>query len=269
MTTEPTNIVADRAEEEAPKLAHEQQEDKQPQEPPSAALSKEEPKPAESEPTAEEQAKQERAEKEEQASAEVDEVLETLEPNVPDKRWIIGKSPENEGTEQTYGVYHQKPLGYFPMMRWGAMFIKALKKSMREGATDFGELNSLLSPDAGSLAARARALASVNMDDMSSVLTMFLALMEQTPDFLLDSYIIWLDVPLGERNWAKQVMEQPYDPDRDKWGLTQDQGFEMIRLFIDQNYEELRSFLAQIPSVIAEWEKKEKARASNSDQSKQ
>ena len=280
MTTDPQTIAQNRAEEEAPKLAHEQPG---PQEevitPPNAqeklaekqeaALSKEPPAPAKPEPSEEDQAAQERAEKEAKAEAEVEEVLDTLEPQVADRRWVIGKSPEKGGDENTYAVYHQKPLGYFPMMRWGAMFLGALKKSIRDNAFDFVELNIMLSPQAGLLAARARRIATTNFDDMGSVLSAVLGLMEQTPDFLLSSYIIWLDVPLGEREWAKQVMQQPYDPERDKWGLTQEEGFEMIRLFIDQNYEELRRFFGQIPKLLAEWEKKEKARASQSDQSKQ
>jgi hypothetical protein len=81
--------------------------------------------------------------------------------------------------------------------------------------------------------------------DASQFFSLALELVGYAPDFLSEAYAIMLDVPYGERNWFKDVIEQPARPDDDKWGLSEDDGLEMIEIFIDQNYEDIRRFFTE------------------------
>jgi len=66
-------------------------------------------------------------------------------------------------------------------------------------------------------------------------------LTEHAPDFLLDSFCIWLRVPESDRYWVKEVLKDELD-DQTAMGI--------IETFIDQNVEEIEGFFTkQLPSV--------------------
>jgi hypothetical protein len=81
------------------------------------------------------------------------------------------------------------------------------------------------------------------------------------PDFLGEFYSIVLEVPYRERTWFKDVIEQAARPDEDKWGLSEDDGIEMIEIFIDQNYEDIRRFFAErLPRIAKRARQREEDR---------
>jgi hypothetical protein len=87
-------------------------------------------------------------------------------------------------------------------------------------------------------------------------------------DLLLECYCIWLQVPTGERPWAKLVFEQPWDPENNKWGLKDEEHRVVIGAFVDQNYEELRGFFTEdLPSIARRVVLNEKARAGRESES--
>ena len=99
------------------------------------------------------------------------------------------------------------------------------------------------------------------------------------PDFLVECYAIWLDVPMQERGWFRRVLNQSYDPDRNRWGITDEQGIEMVEVFIDQNYRDIREFFSgKLPALARRVQAREReiqtanqngaGRKSTSDQSK-
>lgn len=200
---------------------------------------------------------------------EVDKIEEVFELKDGPRTWIIGKPPDHGGKENQYSIYTQKPLGLMPRMRFFGLLTNTISEAVKAGgAVDLG-MGDVFGAQGGSIRERFQTLSNQDFADAGSFLALAFKLMAYAPDFLLDSFVIWLDVPPEDRRWAKQVMDQRYDPEDEKWGLQEDQFIEMVEIFIDQNYEEVRNFFAQkIPKFIARVQQREAARASNSEQSK-
>lgn len=183
------------------------------------------------------------------AQAEQDEALDILEPKVDPKIWVIGKPPEKGGTDEEFSVYTQKPLGYMARMRFFSLVSKTIGTAIRSGGSiDMGGdfLNTV-----DDIRKKGRNLDESDFADAGAFLGLAMQLISYSPDFLLECYCLWLDVPMTEKIWAKMVMEQPSDPDRNKWGLTDEMGLEMVEIFIDQNYEDIRRFFVEKLPALA------------------
>lgn len=183
--------------------------------------------------------------------------LEILEPDTEPKQWIIGKPPEHGGTDDEYSIYVQEPLPYLKRLRFGALVTKAITDSMKATGGDIG--SDLFG--AGSMRERARELSDSDFSDAGSFMQLAFELSTHVPDFLLDCYVMWLNVPPVEKVWAKRVMEQNWNPDKKKWGLTDEQHEEIVLTFIEQNYDGIREFLSgNVPRLAEKVKKLEKAR---------
>lgn len=209
-----------------------------------------------------------------EAREEHAEALEILEPKADPKRWVIGKPPEAGGKEDEFSIYVQKPLGYMSRMRFFSLVSSTVANAIKAGGSiDLGFGSQDLLAGSGSIRQRAAALSETSFSDTSSFMALAMQLIAYSPDFLLECYCLWLDVPPAERIWAKMVMEQPRDPNRNKWGLTDDEGLEMIEIFIDQNYEDIRGFfgekLPRLVNRVRQRETERQDRASTSVPSKQ
>lgn len=188
-------------------------------------------------------------ENDDQTSIEV-ETDEVLEPLVDSKRWIIGKPPELGGKETQYGVYYQRPMGFIARGRWFALLGKTLSGAIRTTGGSIGGMDEIFGKGDGTIIERGQRLREHDFKDASSFFALAMELVGENADFLVNSYVLWLDVPYEEKNWIKKVLEQPWDPDHDRWGLSEDAGMEMIELFIYQNYEDIRRFfLEKIPKL--------------------
>lgn len=204
---------------------------------------------------------------------ETEEQLEILESKIEPKRWVIGKPPEQDGTEDEYSIYTQRPLGYMARMRFFSLVSSNIADAIKSGGQiSFGG-SDIFGSGGGSLRTRAAQLSTEDFADAASFMALAMQLISYAPDFLLDCYVLWLDVPPAERQWAKIVMDQKWDPERNKWGLSDEVGLEMIEVFIDQNYEDIRDFfvvkLPQLAQRVREREAQRQARESGSAQSKQ
>jgi hypothetical protein len=207
------------------------------------------------------------------AVKEAEEALEILEPLADGKPWVIGKPPEHGGKETEYSVYTQLPLGYMARNRLFSLIGRTFSLAIKATGGSVGGMEDIFGQGGGSLIERGRRLGSRDFQDASTFFALAMELVGYAPDFLSDFYAIILDVPVGERGWFREVIEQPRRPDDDKWGLSEDDGILMIEIFIDQNYEDIRRFfterLPRIGKRAAQRETEHKtARESGSPQSK-
>jgi hypothetical protein len=181
----------------------------------------------------------------EELISEAEEAMEILEPLVDAKTWVIGKPPEKGGKETEYSAYTQMPLGYMARNRMFSLIGRTMSAAIKSTGGSVGGMEDVFGAGGGTLIERGRRLGSRDFQDASQFFTLAMELVGYAPDFLSDFYAIALEVPIGERGWFREVIEQPYRPDDDKWGLSEDDGIEMIEIFIDQNYEDIRRFFTE------------------------
>jgi hypothetical protein len=141
----------------------------------------------------------------------VKEELEVLESSVAPRLWVF-----NDG--QTEKTYEQKPLTWFGKIEFFSLLGDAVDGlSTEERPLNLGELLG----------------GEATTDSFVAVLSRIAG---QAPEVLQEAYCIWLNVPRGERDWAKWTMEQ---------NMTDEEGMEVIDRFVDQNAEALQSFFGE------------------------
>ena len=156
-------------------------------------------------------------------------VLDTIIPRSEPRVWVIGRGTEMERT------YVQKEMSFLGKMQWFSLVGEALDKAL-SGPSGMS-LNSLFS-------APGMARGDFRMDqfrDADMFVQAISKLLSAMPDFLLRSYLIWLNVPDYDREIVESLMKLPPD----EGGLTDDDGMEMIEVFLDQNYDALASFFGE------------------------
>lgn len=141
----------------------------------------------------------------------VKEELDTLEPNITPRDWEF-----NDG--EVKRIYVQKPLSFFGKIE----FFSLLGDTVDNMNTEEKPLN-VMELFGGEATA----------DSFVAVISRIAG---QAPEVLQEAYCIWLNVPRGERTWAKWVMEQ---------NLTDEEGMQIIELFVDQNAEALQRFFGE------------------------
>lgn len=201
---------------------------------------------------------------EEERKRKREEDMDALEPMVDAQVWVVGKPPELGGEPNEYSRYIQKPIGYIQMMRFMGLVTNAMSEAVKAGGTI--AMEDLWGGEGLSWRERGERLRSQDFADAGSFAAMALKLISYSPNFLLDCYVLWLDVPVHEKEWAKRVMAQPWRPEDGKWGLKQDDGLAMIETFIDQNYEDIRSFFVEkLPRLMLRIGKQERDRKAKLD----
>ena len=209
----------------------------------------------------------------EEAIEEAEEALEILEPKADAKRWVVGKPPEEGGRETEYSVYTQLPLGFMAKNRMFSLIGRTMSMAIRSTGGSVGGMDDVFGSGGGTLVERGRRLGARDFQDASQFFTLAMELIGYAPDFLSDFYAIALDIPAGERGWFRELIERPYRPDDDQWGMSEDMGIEIIEIFIDQNYEDIRRFFTEkLPGVAKRATQREqehkKGRESASQRSK-
>jgi hypothetical protein len=211
------------------------------------------------------------------AMAADNEALEDLEPGAGEaaswldkpvddltevRRWVIGKPPEEGGKNTEFSVYVQQPLGWMSRSRFFSIMSAAMSKAIRATGGEVAGMGDVFGEGGGTIRERGQKLMQRDFQDASQFAAMAMELSAYVPDLLLECYCIWLQVPNGERQWAKLVFEQPWDPEHNKWGLKDEEHRIVIGTFIDQNYEELRGFFTEdLPAIARRVVVNEKARA--------
>lgn len=143
---------------------------------------------------------------------EIKEELDVLEPPVENKSWTF--TDVNEVTQ----TYIQKPLSFFGKVEFFSLV---------------GDTIDALSDDGKPLNINELFGSTASMDSLVAVVS---RVASHTPEALKEAYCIFLGVPRNERAWAKARMEEE---------LTDDQGMEILEIFVDQNAEDLKSFFDQ------------------------
>ena len=180
---------------------------------------------------------------------EDEDVVDILVPKADVKQWTIG-----QGDLQR--VYIQRPLSFIAKMQWFSLVGEVLDKAMSgDGALTVG---NLLSGPQG----RGQSLNMADFRDADTFVHAIGKLLIYAPDFLTRSYCIWLNVPEFERDVAMELMKQPPE----EGGLTDEDGIEIIEIFIDQNYEALDRFFRE---RLGDLQKRLQARAKVAQESRQ
>jgi hypothetical protein len=195
--------------------------------------------------------------------------LEKLDPATMPVRWVIGKAPEFGGTEKQYSVYVQDKLPWMPRQQFFALVSRTFAEAIKATGGQVGGMADVFGGDGGSLIERGRRLTQRDLTDASQFMTLAFELMGYSADFLVDCYVILLDVPRAEREWARMRFSEPWNPEAEKYGLKDEDHEKIIQTFIDQNYEEIRRFfVVTLPALgrrVALHEKS-RDRESKSDQ---
>lgn len=140
----------------------------------------------------------------------------------------------NLGVEPNTFSLTQKPLSFFGKMEVFSVLGNALDKAM--SGPDGISLSELLDgprPVNGQLSAS-------NFQDADAFVRAITKLVQYAPELLLDLYVIVLGVPRGERDYVKDVMEEP----EDRGGLSDEDGLGIIETFIDQNWDVMVDFFS-------------------------
>jgi len=162
------------------------------------------------------------------AEAPAEDVVDVLRPKAEQKKWKFGP----EGLEVQYV---QKPLSFIGKMQWFSLVGEVLDKAM--GGDNPLTVGNLLSGPG----MRSGGLSANDFRDADTFVHAVGKLVRYAPDFLTDSYCIWLNVPEHEREMVKVFMAEPAE----EGGLSDEDGLEIIERFIDQNYDAIDSFFRE------------------------
>jgi len=143
--------------------------------------------------------------------------IDTITPAEQNKRYVLGNSEDAL-------VLVQQPLSFFGKMEFFAVMGSAIEKALEE--TSLFELLDV--PDTGGAPLSADAFREAD-----SFIKAISTLVQYAPELLEDLYCVVLAVPRGEREYVKIRLREE---------LTDDQGFEILETFIDQNWDVLVSF---------------------------
>lgn len=173
------------------------------------------------------------APKPKEVQKEADDIQDIIEPKADPKSWSF-REFDNEGKLLNERTYVQRPLSFFGKMKFFGLAGEVIDKSI---SGDNGlRLSSLFD-----MPGRGGQFNASDFRDADTFVQGVGKILTYAPSFLEDSYCIWLEVPDYEEEWAKTVMKQPDG----KGGLSDDEGIEIIEIFIDQNWESLESFFRE------------------------
>lgn len=167
-----------------------------------------------------------------------EEELEEVEPLSTPREWIIGP-PEDRRT------FVQKQLSFHKKVKFFALLAQTVRQVTAVGGQ--GALSDLLQGE--SLMERGRQLGSADMTDAESFVNLASSLVMFADDFLLDAQCLFLNVPVGQQVWVKEML----DRDVSEGGLSDEEHVETIRLFVAQNWPAIKHFFGVLlPKVWKE-----------------
>ena len=217
-----------------------------------------------------EKTEEERQQEMEEARSE----LEKLDPTSEPKRWMIGKPPEMGGTEDEYEIFVQDKLPWMARAKFFSLVARTFSQAIKASGGTVGGMEDVFGNEGGNLVERGRRLRERDFTDAGQFASLALELVGYNDKFLVECYVLWLDVPRDLRGWAKTRFNEEWAPEKGRYGLRDPQHRELIETFIDQNFEEIRSFFVEeLPAIgrrvaLHERSKARKALGSKSDQSK-
>ncbi len=131
-------------------------------------------------------------------------------------------------------AFIQRPLSFMAKIEFFALIGDTVEQAMEADA------NLSLEAAMGGFTGGALGTAG-GSDDANSMTRLIAKLVRYSPAFLNECFLIWLHVPIDDRQWAMEAMRQA----QDEGGLKDEEGFEILETFIDQNAEALENFFAE------------------------
>lgn len=168
----------------------------------------------------------------EEDDADPAEGADTEEPKDDDTLEVLGVKNEpvtwEFGEDDYKRTYTQKKLSFYNQLRWGSLVGDVLDRTLSSGEASIDQI-----------------LGTTTIGDLrqaDSFVAMIGKLSQQAPSFMLDSWVIWLNVPEGDEGWVREVLKEEID------NTT---ALELIEIFVDQNIEAIDSFFRNdLPKTV-------------------
>lgn len=188
----------------------------------------------------------------EEEEVEEEDQLELLRPSTEPVKWLIG--PPGDQKE-----FVQAPLGFFAKMEFYSVVGEAMEAAM--SGPDGLSLDAIL----GGIPGMSRDLTAQDFQDADAIMVAIAKLAKYVPHLLIDCYCIWLAVPLEERAWFKKVALKPVE----QGGLNDEEGMEILEIFIGQNAEAIEAFFTkQLPKILRAYGSLRRGKSRSSKRSK-
>lgn len=157
--------------------------------------------------------------------AETLEVFELDELHAP-KEWTFSYANQVE-------TFTQRPLGMVPKVEYFAYIAGVVDEAMSTTGNplSFENVLDMMSPTSE----------DSMLGDAQQMMMGLLKLAVYAPDILVQSYCVWLGVPPAKREWFANAIRRPVD----EGGLSDDDGFDIVARFIDQNAEAIVGFFGE------------------------
>ena len=174
-----------------------------------------------------------------------------IEKDIRHKEWTFEAEYDvnlkGEMTTQVFKrTYIQKPLSYLAFGEFTGLLGRKLAEAMR--GPDGLSLDRI-TPGGASIPLEFSdgqiSLADTGDDLIDPIIQGIAKLATYVPDLIGEAQCIWLRVPRSERGLLIDIWARPVD----EGGMSMDEGEEMLELFIEQNYDELNSFLKRYAKV--------------------
>lgn len=162
---------------------------------------------------------------------EVKDFLDEIQPRGAIREWIVRDI--SDGAPMYERMYVQRPLSYFGKIEVFGLLGATVDKAMKDGVSvdSVIQIGDVFAGQSSSIDSFIGGIARLAM---------------YAPDLLMELYCIALAVPRGEREWVKSVWERPTT----EGGLSDEDGLEVLQIFVEQNGEALRDFFTQkLPGV--------------------
>lgn len=180
------------------------------------------------------------SEEDDKLESEKEDVLDILEPKADPKLWQFNSEMFGERE------YTQQPLKFMAKMEWFSLVGEVLDKAM-SGPNALSMANLFSTPQGlgqGNMSAESFREADTFVQAVGK-------LVAYSPDFLQKSYAIWLGVKKYEREIFYEMIDQE---------LSDEDGFEILNIFIDQNWEAIQGFfgerISELRQRVAQKQKK-------------
>lgn len=169
----------------------------------------------------------------EEHETSVQDMLDEIAPTGAIREWIVRDL--SEGAPMYERMYVQRPLSYFGKIEVFGLLGETIDKAMKDGMSvdSVLQVGDVFMGGGGSADGLIGGIARLAM---------------YAPDLLMELYCISLAVPRGERDWVKSVWERS----EAEGGLNDDDGLEILAVFVAQNGEALRDFFTQKMPGVAE-----------------
>ena len=156
----------------------------------------------------------------------VESFLDEIEPKGAIREWVVRDI--SEGAPLYERMYVQRPLSYFGKIEIFGLLGATVDKAMKDGMS----IDSVM---------QVGDVFSGQANNVDSFIGGIARLAMYAPELLMELYCIGLWVPRGERDWVKSIWERP----EGQGGLNDQDGLEILAVFVQQNGEALRDFFTQ------------------------